>query len=56
MPGWQCSTVGIDSWEALPSQAQDYIRFLEQQVGVPVAILSTGPDRMETLILQDVFQ
>ncbi len=56
MPGWQCSTVGISSWDDLPKQAQDYIRFLEQQVGVPVAILSTGPDRMETLILEDVFQ
>ncbi|MDY0137216.1 MAG: adenylosuccinate synthase [Thiomicrospira sp.] len=56
MAGWQCSTVGIASWDALPKAAQDYIRFLEVQVGVPVAILSTGPDRMETLILEDVFQ
>lgn len=55
LPGWQVSTVGIKSWDALPGEAKDYIRYLEKQVGVPVAILSTGPDRAETLILQDVF-
>ncbi|UQB41657.1 adenylosuccinate synthase [Thiomicrospira microaerophila] len=55
LPGWQSSTVGIDSWEKLPVQARDYIQYLEQQVGVPVAILSTGPDRAETLILHDPF-
>jgi adenylosuccinate synthase len=55
LPGWKQSTVGIGSWEALPSEAKDYIRYLEEQVSVPVAILSTGPDRAETLILKDVF-
>ncbi|MBF6056988.1 MULTISPECIES: adenylosuccinate synthase [Thiomicrorhabdus] len=55
MPGWKCSTVGIASWDVLPKEAQDYIRFLEKEVGVPVSILSTGPDRAETLILQDPF-
>lgn len=55
LKGWQTSTVGIDSWEGLPEEAKTYIRFLEEQVGVPVSILSTGPDRSETLILQDPF-
>lgn len=55
MPGWKTSTVGIKSWDDLPLAAKDYIRYLEKEVGVPVAILSTGPDRAETLILQDVF-
>ncbi|HID01534.1 MAG TPA: adenylosuccinate synthase, partial [Piscirickettsiaceae bacterium] len=55
LPGWQESTVGIRDWDALPQAAKDYIRFIEDQVGVPVAILSTGPDRAETLILQDPF-
>lgn len=55
MPGWQTSTVGIESWDALPQQAKDYIRFLEEQVGVPVSILSTGPDRAETLVINDPF-
>lgn len=55
MPGWNTSTVGIASWEALPEAAKNYIRFLEQEVGVAVSILSTGPDRAETLVLSDPF-
>jgi len=55
MPGWQTSTVGIGSWEALPQEAKNYIRFLEEEVGVPVSILSTGPDRAETLVIADPF-
>jgi len=56
MPGWQTSTVGVASWEALPQAAKDYIRFLEKEVGVPVSILSTGPDRSETLVISDPFE
>ncbi len=56
MPGWQTSTVGVASWEALPQAAKEYIRFLEKEVGVPVSILSTGPDRSETLVLTDPFE
>lgn len=55
LPGWQCSTVGVASWEALPTAAQQYIQFLEKEMGVKVSILSTGPDRSETLILEDPF-
>lgn len=55
LKGWKASTVGIASWDALPEEAKTYIRFLEEQMGVPVSILSTGPDRAETLILQDPF-
>ena len=55
MPGWNTSTVGTDSLEALPQEAINYIRFLEEQVGVPVSILSTGPDRSETLVITDPF-
>lgn len=55
MPGWNTSTVGIDSWDGLPQEAKDYIRFLEREVGVPVSILSTGPDRSETLVINDPF-
>lgn len=55
MPGWQASTVGCHDWDALPQAAQNYVRFLEEQVGVPVHILSTGPDRDETLIIEDPF-
>ncbi|GAB6070455.1 adenylosuccinate synthase [Thiomicrorhabdus hydrogeniphila] len=55
MPGWQTSTVGIESWDALPEAAKNYIQFLEKEVGVPVSILSTGPDRSETLVITDPF-
>ncbi|MGR0278773.1 adenylosuccinate synthase [Marinomonas dokdonensis] len=56
MPGWSESTVGAESFEALPKNAQDYIRFLEEQVGVPVDIISTGPDRNETIVIRDPFK
>jgi adenylosuccinate synthase len=55
MPGWNTSTVGKDSFDALPNEAQAYIHFLEKEVGVPVSILSTGPDRSETLVITDPF-
>lgn len=55
LPGWQTTTVGIQSWEALPEAAQAYIRYLEKVVGVPIDLISTGPDRVETLIMRDPF-
>jgi adenylosuccinate synthase len=48
--------VGVASWDALPQAAKNYIRFLEKEVGVPVSILSTGPDRSETLVISDPFE
>jgi adenylosuccinate synthase len=54
-PGWQESTVGIKSFDALPKNAQNYLRRLEVLVGAPIAIISTGPDRVETIILQHPF-
>ncbi|WP_031214617.1 adenylosuccinate synthase [Marinomonas profundimaris] len=56
MPGWAESTVGAPNFDALPKNAQDYIRFLEEQVGVPVDIISTGPDRNETIVIRDPFK
>ena len=55
MPGWQSSTIGTDSFDALPIEAQNYIRKIEELSGLPVDILSTGPDRDETLILNHPF-
>ena len=55
LPGWETTTVGMDDWQKLPEAAQAYIQFIEKQVGKPVTILSTGPDRNETLILDDPF-
>lgn len=55
MPGWQSTTIGTDSFDALPIEAQNYIRKIEELSGLPVDILSTGPDRDETLILNHPF-
>ena len=55
LPGWTESTVGAPDFASLPKNAQDYIRFLEEQVGVPVDIISTGPDRVETIVVRDPF-
>jgi adenylosuccinate synthase len=49
-PGWKTSTVGIESWEALPARAREYVTALEEIVGARVVILSTGPKREETII------
>ena len=55
MPGWKRSTIGTHSFEGLPLEAQNYIRKIEDLSQLPVDILSTGPDRDETLILQNPF-
>lgn len=56
MPGWKTSTVGTSSFDDLPVEAQNYIRKIEELSGIPVDILSTGPDREETLILNHPFE
>ncbi len=55
MPGWSESTVGVQSLEALPENARAYIKRLEALVGAPVDIISTGPDRVETIVLRHPF-
>jgi len=55
MPGWNCSTIGTRSFDELPVEAQNYIRKIEELSQLPVDILSTGPDRDETLIIQNPF-
>jgi adenylosuccinate synthase len=54
-PGWKQSTVGIKSFDALPQEAQVYLRRLEALVGAPISIISTGPDRNETIIKVNPF-
>lgn len=53
--GWQESTVGAQRLEDLPGNARSYIQRLETLVGVPVDIISTGPDRIETIVLRHPF-
>ena len=55
MPGWSESTVGAKSMEALPVNARNYIKRIEELVGVPIDMVSTGPDREETIVLRHPF-
>ena len=55
MPGWQDSTVGLKSWDQLPAAAIEYLRKIEDICGVPIDIVSTGPDRAETIIVNHPF-
>ena len=56
MPGWKESTIGTKSLDALPANALAYIKRIEELVGVPVDMISTGPDREETLVLRHPFK
>ncbi len=55
-PGWQASTVGITDYADLPPNARDYLARIEELTGVPVDIISTGPDREQTIIKQHPFE
>ncbi|MDP2171679.1 MAG: adenylosuccinate synthase [Rhodocyclaceae bacterium] len=56
MPGWQDSTVGVKALDGLPPAARAYIKRMEEVCGVPVDMVSTGPDRDETIILRHPFK
>ncbi|CAN5881006.1 adenylosuccinate synthase [soil metagenome] len=56
MPGWSEVTVGAKTMAALPLNAQNYIKRIEEMVGVPIDMVSTGPDREETIVLRHPFQ
>jgi len=51
LQGWQASTEGITEFDRLPQPAQDYLRFLEAESGASIGMVSTGPDREQTMIL-----
>ncbi|MFN3919934.1 MAG: adenylosuccinate synthase [Methylohalobius sp.] len=55
LPGWRENTVGITRLEDLPANARAYIWRIEELLGVPVTILSTGPDRHQTIVLEHPF-
>jgi adenylosuccinate synthase len=55
MPGWSESTVGIKRYEDLPQAAKNYLKRMEEVCGVPIDIISTGPDRDETIVLRHPF-
>ena len=55
MPGWSESTVGVKAHGGLPKAARDYLARIESLCGVPIDIISTGPDRDETIVVRNPF-
>ena len=55
-PGWTESTFGVKTWEGLPKNAQTYLKRVEQLVGASIDIVSTGPDRDETIVVRHPFR
>lgn len=56
LPGWEEDIQGITRFEDLPGEAQNYVKRVEEVAGVPVQILSIGPDRVQTIARSDVFR
>lgn len=56
IPGWTASTAGARSWAELPAEAVKYVRWIEELIGCPVAVLSTSPERNDTILVQNPFQ
>lgn len=55
-PGWNESTFGAKTWDALPEAARVYLKRIEEVVGIPIDMVSTGPDRDETILLRHPYQ
>ena len=55
MPGWHESTEGARSFADLPALAVKYVRRIEELVGTPLALLSTSPERDDTILVHDPF-
>jgi adenylosuccinate synthase len=53
--GWKGTTAGARSWSALPAQAVKYVRYLEELIQCPIAMLSTSPEREDTILMKDPF-
>jgi adenylosuccinate synthase len=56
MEGWRDSTAGARTWNDLPAPAVKYVRHVEELIGAPVALLSTSPEREDTILVTDPFQ
>jgi adenylosuccinate synthase len=55
LPGWQDSTVGITTYQGLPANARRYLERLQALVAIPIDMISTGPDRAQTIVLRHPF-
>jgi adenylosuccinate synthase len=53
LPGWQTSTEGITEYEKLPQRAREYLTFIEKEAGARIGMISTGPDRDHTILVED---
>ena len=56
MPGWSESTVGVTEFDRLPVNAQRYLKRMAEVCEVPIDMVSTGPDRNETILLRHPFK
>ena len=56
LEGWKGTTVGARTWKELPAEAVKYVRHVEELIGCPVALLSTSPEREDTILVHDPFQ
>ena len=56
MPGWTGSTVGVTNYDDLPTNARNYLKKIEEITETPIDIISTGPDRVETIVLKNPFE
>jgi adenylosuccinate synthase len=56
LPGWKGSTAGLTQWSALPAEARAYLERVQQVIGAPIDMVSTGPDRDHTILLRHPFQ
>ncbi len=55
LPGWSAVTAGASDFESLPENAKRYVKRVETLIGAPIDLISTGPDRSETIIIKHVF-
>ena len=55
VPGWTESTFGVQDWNKLPASARRYLERLAEVTGVPIDMVSTGPDREQTIVLHHPF-
>jgi adenylosuccinate synthase len=53
MPGWATPTQGVQTVEELPKAAREYLAFIEKETGARVGMISTGPDREQTILVPD---
>jgi adenylosuccinate synthase len=53
LPGWNASTEGITKLEDLPENARQYINFISREIDVEIGLVSTGPERGQTIVVED---